>query len=97
MRVIVKEVLANGRLIHDGVLRAEAARLDTTIDALALAAALARPWADVVLSGAATPEQLRSNLRALDVLWTPEMEARLQSLTMESGEYWRERSALPWN
>ena len=97
MRVIVKEALANGRLFHDGVLHAEAARLDTTVDALALAAALARPWADVVLSGAATPEQLRSNLRALDVQWTPEMEARLQSLTMESGEYWRERSVLPWN
>ena len=97
MRVIVKEALANGRLIHDGVLHAEAARLDTTVDALALAAALARPWADVVLSGAATPEQIHSNLRAVDVQWTPETEARLQSLTMESGEYWRERSALPWN
>src|SRR5579871_1366193 len=32
------------------VLEAEAGRLGTTIDALALAAALAQPWADVVLS-----------------------------------------------
>jgi aryl-alcohol dehydrogenase-like predicted oxidoreductase len=107
MRVIVKEALANGRLTERNadpafasrlaVLRGEAARLDTTIDALALAAALARPWTDVVLSGAATTEQLRSNLRAVEVPWKTETDARLQSLTMESGEYWRERSVLPWN
>jgi len=107
MRVIVKEALANGRLTERnvdpayasriGILREEAARLDTTIDALAIAAALAQPWADVVLSGAATAEQLRSNLCATDVQWSPETEARLELLAVESGEYWRERSALPWN
>ncbi len=72
MGVIVKEALANGRLTarnHDAdfadkrrLLEAESARLRTTPDALALAAVLAQPWADVVLSGAATAEQLRSNL-----------------------------------
>ena len=107
MRIIVKEALANGRLTERNadpafasrlsMLGEEAARLDTTIDALALAAALARPWADVVLSGAATPAQLRSNLRAVEVPWSAETEVRLQSLTMSSGDYWRERSALPWN
>ena len=107
MRVIVKEALANGRLTERNadpafasrlaMLREEAARLDTTIDALAFAAALARPWTDVVLSGAATTEQLRSNLRAVELPWKTETDARLQSLTMESGEYWRERSVLPWN
>jgi len=107
MRVIVKEALANGRLTERnaspafasrlGVLWEEAERLDTSADALALAAAFARPWADVVLSGAVTAEQLRSNLRAVEVPWTAETEVRLQSLTMASGEYWRERSALPWN
>ena len=107
MQVILKEALANGRLTERNadpafasrlaMLREEAARLDTTIDALALAAALARPWTDVVLSGAATTEQLRSNLRAVEVPWKTETDARLQSLAMESGEYWRERSVLPWN
>ena len=107
MRVIVKEALANGRLTERNadpafasrltLLREEATRLDTTVDALALAAALAQPWTDVVLSGAATAEQLRSNLRSLEVQWTAETEMRLRSLTMESNEYWRERSALPWN
>jgi aryl-alcohol dehydrogenase-like predicted oxidoreductase len=107
MWVIVKEVLANGRLTERNpdpafasrlaMLREEAAQLDTTVDALALAAALAQPWAHVVLSGAATTEQLRSNLRAVEVHWKADIDARLESLTMESGEYWRERSALPWN
>lgn len=100
MTVIVKEALANGRLTErhaPAVLREEAARLDNSVDALAIAAALWQPWANVVLSGAATPDQLRSNLRALEVRWTAGTEARLQSLTTESAAYWRERSALPWN
>ncbi|HVH09067.1 MAG TPA: aldo/keto reductase [Gemmatimonadales bacterium] len=107
LRVILKETLANGRLternaspalaVRLATLRAEAARLDTTVDALALAAALAQPWADIVLSGAATTEQLRSNLRGLEVPWTAQTDARLRSLTMESGEYWRDRNALAWN
>lgn len=59
--VILKEALANGRLtarnretffedkrsLLDGI----ALRHDATIDALAIAAGLAQPWADVVLSG----------------------------------------------
>ena len=107
MRVIVKEALANGRLTtrnadpayasRIAMLREEAARLDTTVDALAIAAALARPWVDVVLSGAATVEQLRSNVRAAQAAWSAETDARLEPLAMESGAYWRERSALPWN
>jgi aryl-alcohol dehydrogenase-like predicted oxidoreductase len=107
MRVIVKEALANGRLTERNthpafasrlrLLREEAVRLGTSLDALALAAVRARPWADVVLSGAATAEQLRSNLRSVEVPWTGETELRLQTLTMASDEYWRERSRLPWN
>lgn len=107
MRVIVKEALANGRLTTRNadpafasritILGDEAALLDTTVDALAIAAALAQPWADVVLSGAATVEQLRSNVRAAQSRWSAESSSRLESLAIESGEYWRERSALPWN
>jgi aryl-alcohol dehydrogenase-like predicted oxidoreductase len=72
--VIVKEALANGRLTERNndqgfapkrqILASIAARLHTSLDALALAAVLAQPWADVVLSGAASPDQLRSNLFA---------------------------------
>jgi aryl-alcohol dehydrogenase-like predicted oxidoreductase len=79
LKVIVKEALANGRL---------AAR-----DAEALAAALAQPWADVVLSGAASVETLRSNLRAREV----EPPGELPELVEDSGAYWALRSSLAWN
>ena len=69
--VIVKEALANGRVLEDDAALAPIAdaaeRHRTTRDAIALAAALAQPWAGVVLSGAATPDQLRSNVAAVDV------------------------------
>ncbi len=107
MGVIVKEALANGRLTERNAepafaakraaLEAQAARLGCTLDALAIAAALAQPWAGVVLSGAATVEQLRSNLAALDVAWDDEAAAALAPLAEPAAEYWATRSALPWN
>jgi aryl-alcohol dehydrogenase-like predicted oxidoreductase len=106
LTVIVKEALANGRLTDrhgDAVSRErrrslvdEAARLSTTIDALALRAALARPWADVVLSGASTPAQLRSNVAALEVGWDDAARERLAAVREEPDAYWRRRSAQPW-
>ncbi|PZG23910.1 aldo/keto reductase [Micromonospora craterilacus] len=81
--VIVKEALANGRLaIREGV-----------GDAVALAAALHQPWADVVLSGAATGDQLASNLRAETLTVDP---ARWADLAVPGSRYWQERSQLPW-
>jgi aryl-alcohol dehydrogenase-like predicted oxidoreductase len=71
--VIVKEALANGRLTPRSaepkmaLLRQIAAEKGTTMDALALAAVLAQPWAGIVLSGAATVEHLEANVRAVDV------------------------------
>jgi aryl-alcohol dehydrogenase-like predicted oxidoreductase len=97
--VIVKEALANGRLTARGdeaPLLEAAASLGVPPDALALAAALAQPWADVVLSGAATREQLESNLRARDVEWTPELAERLGVLAETPDRYWERRAALPW-
>jgi aryl-alcohol dehydrogenase-like predicted oxidoreductase len=94
--VIVKEALANGRLTARGdvpQLLEAAKRHGVAPDALALAAALAQAWADVVLSGAATVETLRSNLAALVV----EPDQKLESLREEPERYWDERSALPWN
>jgi aryl-alcohol dehydrogenase-like predicted oxidoreductase len=95
--VIVKEALANGRLTARGDvarLREAAKRSSTTPDALALAAVLAQPWADVVLSGAATVKQLGSNLEALELEVDPELEPELAE---DPAQYWKERSALPWN
>jgi aryl-alcohol dehydrogenase-like predicted oxidoreductase len=101
--VIVKEALANGRLTprNDETklepLRQIAAEKDTTIDAVALAAVLAQPWADVVLSGAATTDHVHSNVNALDVDWDEETAVRLQHLAEDPETYWDTRSDLDWN
>jgi hypothetical protein len=50
-----------------------------------------------VLSGAATTWQLESNVGASGVVIPNETSVALQALTMRSEEYWRVRSALPWN
>jgi aryl-alcohol dehydrogenase-like predicted oxidoreductase len=102
--VIIKEGLANGRLTarnrDDAVsarLQHAAARAGATIDALALAAVLAQPWVDVVLSGAATVEQLQSNTAALAVRWNAEIDSDLRSLAEPPGRYWSTRATLRWN
>jgi aryl-alcohol dehydrogenase-like predicted oxidoreductase len=99
MRVMVKEAVANGRLTPRGgcaPLEAVAERLGATSDAVALAAVLARPWVDVVLSGAATPEQLHSNLGALRLRWSAELDDELAGLVEPSERYWSTRSELSW-
>jgi aryl-alcohol dehydrogenase-like predicted oxidoreductase len=78
-------------------LQAEAARLATTVDALALAAVLAQPWVSLVLSGAARVEHLASNLGALDVTWDDGAERRLSGLVEPPDAYWSTRSDLDWN
>jgi aryl-alcohol dehydrogenase-like predicted oxidoreductase len=98
--VIVKEALANGRLTERGdvpglVLAAREA--GTRPDALALAAVLAQPWADVVLSGAATVAELESNLGALALEVDPRLLELLDALAESPDEYWRTRAGLPWN
>ena len=67
------------------------------MDALALAAALARPWAGVVLSGTVTPDQLRSNLAALVVSWDDEAEEMASGLAGSPEDYCNTRVRPPWN
>ncbi len=93
--VIVKEALANGRLTERD--RRLAARLRSwqpglTPDAAALAGAVAQPWADVVLSGAATVAQLISNMEALNRFDMGD----LPPIAQDPEAYWSQRSALPW-
>jgi aryl-alcohol dehydrogenase-like predicted oxidoreductase len=98
--VMVKEALANGRLTARGggeALTQAARERGTTEDALALSAALAQPWADLVLSGAATVRQLRSNLAARELVWDDELEERFAGLVEEPDAYWATRAELPWN
>ncbi|GIF73834.1 oxidoreductase [Asanoa siamensis] len=76
--VIIKEAVANGRLADR--------------DAEVLAHALAQPWVDVVLSGAATTAQLASNLRALEISDPGPLPA-----AEAPPDYWQQRAALPWS
>jgi aryl-alcohol dehydrogenase-like predicted oxidoreductase len=102
--VIVKEALANGRLTprnREAESTALFARLTALaeeqgvgVDAAALAAALAQPWADVVLSGAGTAEQLESNLEASRVQVQAE---ELLAFAEAPDFYWKKRAALAWN
>jgi len=97
--VIVKEALANGRLSNravelDGRLKDLANAHHVGVDALAIAAALAQPFTDVVLSGAVTTEQLASNLTAFEIQM--DSTAGWPRVAEPPSEYWARRSALEW-
>jgi len=97
MGVIIKESVANGRLTErdpDSVASLRAALPDFTPDAVAIAAVLAQPFVDVVLSGAATRDQLQSNLAARSV--DPDQLNRLPDMAENPEAYWARRSRLSW-
>lgn len=100
--VIVKEALANGRLAgrdpdHTPTPLIQVAdEIAATSDAVALAAALHQPWAGIVLSGAATVDQLADNLRAAVLSLDAAQLAWLGSLAEPTPVYWQHRSSLPW-
>lgn len=105
--VIVKEALANGRLTPRNLdpafagkrrlLEEVSAGQQTTTDAVALAAVVAQPWCDVVLSGAATIPQLHSNAAALCLRWDGQTAAQLATLAEDPRDYWATRGRLRWN
>ena len=97
--VVVKEVLANGRLTSKSAQNdapdaaALAADDGQRLDGLAIGAAVSHPWADIVLTGAVTRKQLKQNLAAK----VPSIdEERLASLAQPAEEYWAARSSRPW-
>ena len=95
--------MANGRLTEAAAerlpepLRQVAEETGATPDAVALAAVLHRPWVTVVLSGAATTAQLRSNLAAVGLDLDERRLAGLERLAEPAEDYWRHRSQLPWS
>ncbi|MFD4971006.1 aldo/keto reductase [Streptomyces sp. NPDC058424] len=100
LTVIVKEGMANGRLAEPyapEALKAVAREAGLGCDAVALALILRRPWAGLVLSGAATPGQLASNLHAPAVDLDEDQLARLDALAEEPRAYWERRGQLPWH
>jgi aryl-alcohol dehydrogenase-like predicted oxidoreductase len=98
--VLVKEAVANGELSPSGSPPAAVAdladALGVGVDRIALAATLAQPWVDVVLSGATTEAQLWSNVSALDLRIDPNDLDRLEVSTEDPSSYWERRSVRPW-
>ncbi|MFE3633141.1 aldo/keto reductase [Streptomyces cellostaticus] len=100
LTVIVKEGMANGRLAAPhapDMLKAVAEETGLGCDAVALALILRRPWAGVVLSGAATLGQLASNLHAAVVDLDVDQLTRLATLVEDPHAYWERRGQLPWH
>lgn len=97
--VTVKESLANGRLAgrHDvpEALGGLAAARGVGVDAVAVAAARSGR-ASVVLLGASTVDQLRSNVAASRLDLTEADLDLLARLAEPPAEYWDRRSGLPW-
>lgn len=96
--VQLKETVANGRLVVDPpqVVADIARARGTTPDAVALAAAYAEEWADVVLVGPAGVAQLEANLAATDLRLSDDDLERLAELRENPREYWARRSQLVW-
>ena len=97
--VIVKESLANGRLAgryagaEAAAARAAADARGLDVEVFAVAAALAQPWADVVLTGAATGDQISANIAALD---HADRLGEIEDAAMDPRAYWSSRSSMAW-
>jgi aryl-alcohol dehydrogenase-like predicted oxidoreductase len=100
LTVIIKEALANGRLTSGGdqpALLDAATQRGFAADTLALSAALAQPWADIVLSGAVTPNTLHTNMGANPRHWDLGLARELAPrLARPPALYWDERAKRPW-
>ena len=99
------QAMANGRVLAPDArgaraLRAAADARGTTVDALALAVAMAQPFAPMVLSGAATVSHLEANadaLRVAESLAPADAAALVAACAVPPEEYWAARGALAWN
>ncbi|WP_083255016.1 aldo/keto reductase [Amycolatopsis orientalis] len=97
-RVLVKETVANGRLVVepppslDRIARAHG----VGPDAVAIAAVLAREWRPMAVIGPSSTAQLAENLVATKAKLTADDLAELATLAEEPAAYWRHRSCLGW-
>jgi len=102
LEVIVKEGMANGRLLRRAELLEMAERMKVAPDALALAAIMAQPFEPMVLSGAVTLKQLQSNMEAVQLCERLKedqdtLKSLMSQLQTDPDAYWKERSGLAWN
>lgn len=103
MDIIIKEGMANGRVLKNERFLEISQRSGYSPDTLGLAAILAQSFQPRVLSGAVTPEQLSSNIQALQLAEKLKKEESklLESIItickIDSVSYWKDRAALIWN
>jgi aryl-alcohol dehydrogenase-like predicted oxidoreductase len=102
MDIIIKEGMANGRILKNQHILDISKQTHYPPDALGLATILCQSFQPRVLSGAVTPEQLISNLNALELSEkikndNKDLLKELMSYKIESESYWQERAALVWN
>jgi len=111
VEVIVKEGMANGRLLPGGTaegapshgrnaaLVAAAQELGCGVDALALACVMRAPFAPMVLSGAASVAHAEANCEAMNLAQRLDdalVERLFRETAIDPKAYWDERSALAW-
>ncbi|WP_020659731.1 aldo/keto reductase [Amycolatopsis benzoatilytica] len=98
-RVLVKETLANGRLVAEApeAVRRIAREHRTGPDAVAVAAVLGQGWAPVAVLGPSSPGQLAENLAAVGLALSGQDWDALGELREDPREYWAHRSHLGWS
>lgn len=96
--VVIKECLANGRLVDDAraadLTRQRGIALD--LDVVAMASALSQPWANYVLTGAVTVGQIARNAQAAAVAESGDLLDLSDALAEEPSAYWSARSRRAW-
>lgn len=105
--VIIKEGLANGRLIENKnyiqykdlyeLLKKLSEKYGVGVDAIALRFIMDFLKPQLVLSGASTVKQLSENLRARTFVLSKNELEDLKAFASEPGQYWQERSSLSWH
>lgn len=99
--IIVKEAVANGRLTPKAgtalpvELRRVAEHHGVTSDAVAIAAAAVQSFVPLVLSGATTRAHLDSNVAAVELDLSDEVDG-LRALAEPPWQYWATRAELAW-
>jgi aryl-alcohol dehydrogenase-like predicted oxidoreductase len=104
VQVVVKEVVANGRLAPGtdddapGVRHVAglAEEVGVPADRLCVAVALAQPWVWRVLSGAATTEHLASHVAGARAVLDPAVVEEALRAAEEPDAYWATRAARAW-
>jgi len=104
--VIIKEGLANGRLIENKnylqykdlyeLLNKLSEKYGVGVDAIALRFIMDFLKPQLVLSGASTVKQLNDNLQARTFVLSKNELEDLKSFASEPDQYWHERSSLSW-